>query len=371
MADDREPETGGAAAAGEKNPGTVPGPAGSGEQSNPAPPLDILPPQHWVQAAQDNASDDDGDSALGEDAASSTASITSTILNYRTIHGRTFHSETGNAQYWGSNDDKKNESMDIGHHLMTLTMDGKLYRAPLKKNIKKALDIGTGTGIWAIDFADEYPDTEVIGTDVSPIQPGWVPPNLKFEIEDCTRPWTFRPDCMDYVHIRLLVGSVIDWTELFREAYKVLKPGGYLESYEASPAMESDDGTVDDKSAMHQWGKFFIEGGRKLGRTFTVIDDKVQRKAMEEAGFVDIEEWDCKVPIGGWAQDPKLKEIGQYAQLSLEQDSEGWVLFMANVMVGWSKEEIQVYTTQLRREIRSGKKHAFYRQRVVWGRKPE
>lgn len=82
---------------------------------------------------------------------------------------------------------------------------------------------------------------------------------------------------------------------MFREAYKVLKPGGYLESYEASPAMESDDGTVDDKSAMHQWGKFFIQGGRKLGRTFTVIDDKVQRKAMEEAGFVDIEERDCKV----------------------------------------------------------------------------
>lgn len=31
----------------------------------------------------------------------------------------------------------------------------------------------------ASDFADEYPDAEVIGTDISPIQPGWVPPNLK------------------------------------------------------------------------------------------------------------------------------------------------------------------------------------------------
>jgi hypothetical protein len=32
------------------------------------------------------------------------------------------------------------------------------------------LDIGTGTGAWAIDFADEYPKAEVIGTDLSPIQ---------------------------------------------------------------------------------------------------------------------------------------------------------------------------------------------------------
>lgn len=33
------------------------------------------------------------------------------------------------------------------------------------------LDLGTGTGIWAIDFADEYPSANVIGTDLSPIQP--------------------------------------------------------------------------------------------------------------------------------------------------------------------------------------------------------
>lgn len=29
------------------------------------------------------------------------------------------------------------------------------------------------------DFADEFPNTRVIGTDISPIQPSWVPPNLE------------------------------------------------------------------------------------------------------------------------------------------------------------------------------------------------
>lgn len=29
------------------------------------------------------------------------------------------------------------------------------------------------------DFADEFPEAEVIGTDISPIQPTWIPPNLK------------------------------------------------------------------------------------------------------------------------------------------------------------------------------------------------
>lgn len=29
------------------------------------------------------------------------------------------------------------------------------------------------------DFADEFPNASVIGTDISPIQSNWVPPNIK------------------------------------------------------------------------------------------------------------------------------------------------------------------------------------------------
>lgn len=50
-----------------------------------------------------------------------------------------------------------------------------LHRAPMIKNHLPAriLDLGTGTGIWAIDMADKYPDAEVIGVDLSVIQPKW------------------------------------------------------------------------------------------------------------------------------------------------------------------------------------------------------
>ncbi|ROW04553.1 hypothetical protein VMCG_05035 [Cytospora schulzeri] len=261
----------------------------------------LLPPAHWTQLAEQQNLDEDNDSAFG-DTASSTDSITSSILEYRTIHGRTYHSDNvpGNAQYWGSNDEMQSEAMDIK------------------------------------DFADEHPGAEVIGTDISPIQPKWVPPNLKFEIEDCTSEWTFNPNTFDYIHMRYLVGSVIDWTALFKEAYAALKPGAWLESFEGSPHMISDDGTVSDKSAISQWGKFFEEGGKTLGRSFMVVDEGVQRKAMEEAGFVDIQEWDCKAPVGSWPRDKKRKNIGQWAQTALECDIEGYVLFIANVIAAAS-----------------------------------
>jgi len=44
-------------------------------------------------------------------------------------------------------------------------MAGELHKAPLN-NPQRILDVGTGTGIWAVDMADTYPMAEVIGTDI-------------------------------------------------------------------------------------------------------------------------------------------------------------------------------------------------------------
>jgi ubiquinone/menaquinone biosynthesis C-methylase UbiE len=119
--------------------------------------------------------------------------------------------------------------------------------------------------------------------------------HISSEIEDCTQPWTFAPNTFDFIYMRYLYGSISDWSALFHEAYRACAPGGWVESFEASPCLESSDGSVQEGSAMSEWGKFFIEGGKKLGRTFTIIDDDLQKKGMEEAGFVDLQTWDFKV----------------------------------------------------------------------------
>jgi methylase of polypeptide subunit release factors len=60
--------------------------------------------------------------------------------------------------------------MDFEHHIFSLLLDGELHMAPLKSP-QRILDLGTGTGIWAVDMADKYPSANVIGTDLSPVQP--------------------------------------------------------------------------------------------------------------------------------------------------------------------------------------------------------
>ena len=97
--------------------------------------------------------------------------------------------------------------------------------------------------------------------------------------------------------MRYLTGSVKDWYRLLEQAFRCTKPGGYVQSFEARPYFSSDDGTLRDDSALAQWGKFFIEGGKMIGRTFSMVDDGTQKDAMEKAGFVDVEERFFKVSL--------------------------------------------------------------------------
>ncbi|KAK3343513.1 S-adenosyl-L-methionine-dependent methyltransferase [Lasiosphaeria hispida] len=339
-----------------------------GNSPQPAPAAHtILPAAYWVEQTLD----DDADSSLG-DTESSTASLSASILEYRTIHGRTFHSDRAtDVQYWTPNDENATDSQDIIHHMLTLVHDGQLFRAPLKDNMGKALDIGTGSGTWAIDFADQFLSTSVIGTDISPIQPSWIPPNLRFEIEDATQEWTFAENDFDYVHMRYLFGSIADWPGLLKQAFRVTKPGGYVESYEASCVMKSDDGSLVEGSPMDQWGKVFVEAGRKFGRPFDVVNERIVVNAFEEAGFEEITTWEFKIPLNGWPKDRKLKEIGQYSLLGLDRDLEGWILFIWSQVMGWSREEIGVYVAHLRRQLRDTKVHGYVLTRAVYGRKPE
>lgn len=114
-------------------------------------PADILPASYWreVPVEEHHEGDDDADSAF-DDAQSSTASLTESILQYRNLHGRTYHSNIGHAEAWQPNDEAHSEVMDMNHHLNTLLLGDKLFLAPIPNDVQNVLDIGTGTGIWAM-----------------------------------------------------------------------------------------------------------------------------------------------------------------------------------------------------------------------------
>ena len=243
--------------------------------------------------------------------------------------------------------------MDIAHHYITRLLGDRLYEAPIQ-NPSRILDVGTGTGIWAIDMADDFPAAEVIGFDISPIQPAWVPPNCQFHIDDAQIEWTWAPGSFDFVHIRMLYGCIDDWTALYREAYRSLAPGGYLENFELNINLQSDLPEVrdDPDHIFKQWADVFFEAFDRLGKTARIGLDGRMRAFMEEAGFEHIVERNFHLPCGGWSSDPRLKEVGQYNLAFMDESLEGFALFLLKEVMGWEYIEIQLFVAKMRKACR-------------------
>ncbi|CCC14944.1 unnamed protein product [Sordaria macrospora k-hell] len=333
-------------------------------------PVGLLPGAHWGQQVQEM--DEDNDSTLGSDTESSTASISSSILHYRSVLGRTYHSDSvTDTEYWGPNDAKANELLDIMHATLVMLFDGKLYTSPLnEKEIKNAIDIGTGTGVWAIDFADDHPNCNVVGTDISPIQPTWLPPNACFEINDATKQWTYQENYFDFIHLRWLTGVIQDWNALYKEAYRCAKPGAWIEHLDVDAQFYCFDGTMPEKSAMAQWGPIWKEVGRKTGLEFNVVSSNTMEKGLKNAGFTNITSEDYYVPASSWSDDEKMKQLGIYNSVAMTHDVEGFLVYFMSNYLGWTSKDITNYAATIRREFREAKIHSNGRWRIVRAQKP-
>lgn len=178
--------------------------------------------------------------------------------------------------------------MDLHHHVFRLALGGGLVRAPIPPTVQRVLDLGTGTGIWAIDFADEYPSATVIGNDLSPIQPAWVPTNCKFMVDDMESEWLYKPyEAFDYIHGRGLGGSVRDWDKLYGQIYRNLKPGGWLEMQEYEAWVRSDDDPeLLNAPAVAQWQQLVDEASIVFGKKINIAETVKQR--FINAGFEDV-----------------------------------------------------------------------------------
>lgn len=91
-------------------------------------------------------------------------------------------------------DEDEVKRFELHHRMMQFIFSGKNYVGPVKQALQfgqkrrsesilylgtfdtyvdlcAVLDLGTGSGQWAIDMADEFPSAEVLGLDICPIQP--------------------------------------------------------------------------------------------------------------------------------------------------------------------------------------------------------
>ena len=270
------------------------------------------------------------------------------------------------------NDEEEQERMDLQYHALRLAFSDKPFLAPLPSSEsggggggggaeapRAILDVGTGTGIWCVDVGDAYPDTEVIGTDLSPIQPAWVPTNVKFEVDDAEADWTFPRDHFDLVHTRIMNGSLRNWPRFMEQSFRHLRPGGYVECQELSVDAMSDDGSLAPDSYVRQWCENQEKGFASIGSSLLMAGGQM-KGWMEEAGFVNVVVREFKLPIGQWPKDEKLRECGAFQLVAMLEGIQGLTIAAWTRFLGWREEEVEVFIAKVRAEWRSRKVHSYW-----------
>jgi SAM-dependent methyltransferase len=304
-----------------------------------------------VDSSEENIYDSDFDI---DEVASSTTSISTRQYLFEKRNGRTYHSYRSEQNYVLPNDEPERDRLDIQFWAIHEVI-GDYIHAPIGSDPHNILDVGTGTGLWAIDVGDQLPSAAVTGTDLSPIQPSWVPPNVTFELHDCTQyPWNFGKK-FDFIHGQLINGFAIkNWDDFYAEAFQNLKPGGWVESKEFDLMVRTDDDSLPKPSAIVNW---LLQWDQGAGGGFRLTGEKL-KESMTKAGFVDIVVKEYKLPVGVW--DKEHLNSGILTLTAMTEHIEGLSNRVFMERLGMTEEQMRQHTEPVVREWRKKSVHSYW-----------
>ena len=129
-------------------------------------------------------------------------------------------------------------------------------------------------------------------------------------------------------------------SQIIQRAFDHLKPGGWLECQELNVLPACDDGTMTDDYNLLQWARDMDAASKAADRQLIIGDDIKQW--LEEVGFVDVQQVVLKLPVGGWAREPRLKHLGMLWQRNLSGGLSGLSVGLLHRFGGKKVEQVEV-----------------------------
>ena len=287
-------------------------------------------------------------------------------LDYNEENGRRYCST-----YFMPNDELEQTRLYLTHQVYLQMFNGEPTTVPLE-DPRLILDIGTGTGDWATQIGERYPECEIVGTDISAIQSACPPFNVFFEIEDAELPWLRQPDSVDLIHMRNMAGAFRDWRFIYEQAFECLRPGGWIELHDFEHTKDWEDffAAFPPDATIHKLARDLYLASIKSGRPRG--SKHLDEGYLVEAGFVDIETQSFDIPIA-----TETGAAGKIWLIAVVDGVEALCLRPLTKYMGWDPEECKKACNETAHLIARYAKDPEKAQRmlakirVVRGRKPD
>lgn len=220
-----------------------------------------------------------------------TATLTPPGAATDNVDGRRF---VANVPYMLPKDLDETNRLDFQHHMLRSFMRGN-YLAPIAKP-RDILDVGCGTGRWAMELAAQYPNANVIGVDVAPpLLNESSPTNLRadnytFVQGNVLERLPFADKSFDFVHQRYLIMGIPAqrWQQVVAELMRVTRRGGWIELVETEPPYGAP--ALDQ---LANWGKQLVS---QRGIDFAMA--RQVGSLLSAAGATDVTARPLTIPVG-------------------------------------------------------------------------
>ncbi|KAL7917443.1 S-adenosyl-L-methionine-dependent methyltransferase [Trichoderma austrokoningii] len=250
------------------------------------------------------------------------------------------------------------------HNMTIHILGGRLGQAPVDSQAQ-VLDVATGTGIWATQYAEQHPESTVLGVDLSIAEPqDSLPENCQFQQLDAeTGEWP--PTQFDYIHFGHVLSCFDDTKAVMKKAFDHMQPGGWIEFHDPEMRIIADGGSANG-TAFEECVQMVIKGARTVGRD---LRKPAQYPIwLNETGFVNVQNAKFLLPINEWPENPKLKHVGatyKHNFLGLVESFDRFLTF-----AGLSNAEAEDLKERVKKDIHNPQIRAAFPLHITYAQKP-
>ncbi|KAG8872850.1 hypothetical protein FRB97_007285, partial [Tulasnella sp. 331] len=226
------------------------------------------------------------------------------------------------------------------------------------------LDIGTGSGIWAVQMALEFPRSQVLGIDLAAPISTMGPPNCRFKTYDVNQGLDGLGMTFDVVHIRCVDQGVRSQVDLISTVAKVMRPGGIFLSIGGSSAVcDEQDGLItaeaEDEPGFSWAAKLLRINERIVQRRSPGIVDVPKM-------FQNLKKIDCWEECGGnkvrvalspWENDERERSVGEMMRSNLYGFADA--IRPVLQLEGYHPKDVDLWISNALDELRRQERHLY------------